>query len=383
MATAEASKTTSAKGPAGPEIDKFFRICMKLGGSDLHLKVGLPVMIRHKGEIRQMDMPPLTAPEMERLCVAILDDRQKDIFFKDGGVDFAHVVGDGEARFRVNLFKQRGSYGMVARLVNATILPFEKLFLPPCLGEVSLQPQGLIVLAGITGSGKSTTIASMLQYVNSRRRCHILTIEDPIEYLFRDDKSVINQREVGIDVLNWEIALKHAVRQDPDVILVGEMRDRETFSAAVHAAETGHLVFGTIHASSASSTIGRILDLFPAEDHRAIRQSLAFNLRAIVAQKLVKTTDEWQKKGIGRVPINEVMIVNPSVRKAIAEELDERLSDIIRSCENEGMQDFTKALVDRVESEMITREAAFEIAPNPDALKMALKGIKLPVSGLA
>ncbi len=382
MATAEA-KMASGKGANGPEIDKFFRICMKLGGSDLHLKVGLPVMIRHKGEIRQMDMPPLTEAEMERLCVAILDEREKEIFAKDGGVDFAHVVGDGEARFRVNLFKQRGAYGMVARLVNANILPFEKLFLPPCLGEVSLQPQGLIILAGITGSGKSTTIASMLQYVNSRRRCHILTIEDPIEYLFKDDKSVINQREVGIDVRNWETALKHAVRQDPDVILVGEMRDRDTFSAAVHAAETGHLVFGTIHASSAPSTIGRILDLFPAEDHRAIRQSLAFNLRAIVAQKLVKTTDEWQKKGIGRVPINEVMIVNPSVRKAIAEELDERLSDIIKSCENEGMQDFTKALVDRVEGEMITREAAFEIAPNPDALKMALKGIKLPVSGLA
>jgi twitching motility protein PilT len=383
MATAEAKSTVPNKTAAGPEIDKFFRICMKLGGSDLHLKVGLPVMIRHKGEIRQMDMPPLTAPEMERLCVAILDDREKEIFAKEGGVDFAHVVGDNEARFRVNLFKQRGAYGMVARLVNANILPFEKLFLPPVLGEVSLQPQGLIILAGITGSGKSTTIASMLQYVNSRRRCHILTIEDPIEYLFKDDKSVINQREVGIDVKNWEIALKHAVRQDPDVILVGEMRDRDTFSAAVHAAETGHLVFGTIHASSAPSTIGRILDLFPAEDHRAIRQSLAFNLRAIVAQKLVKTTDEWQKKGVGRVPINEVMIVNPSVRKAIAEELDERLFDIIKSCENEGMQDFTKALVDRVESEMITREAAFEIAPNPDALKMALKGIKLPVSGLA
>jgi twitching motility protein PilT len=381
MATAEAAKVS--KSSSGPEIDKFFRICMKLSGSDLHLKVGLPVMIRHKGEIRQMDMPPLTAAEMERLCVAILDARQKEIFATDGGVDFAHVVGDDEARFRVNLFKQRGAYGMVARLVNANILPFEKLFLPPCLGEVSLQPQGLIILAGITGSGKSTTIASMLQYVNSRRRCHILTIEDPIEYLFKDDKSVINQREVGIDVRNWEMALKHAVRQDPDVILVGEMRDRETFSAAVHAAETGHLVFGTIHASSSPSTIGRILDLFPAEDHRAIRQSLAFNLRAIVAQKLVKTTDEWQKKGVGRVPINEVMIVNPSVRKAIAEELDERLSDIMKSCENEGMQDFTKALLDRVESEMITREAAFEIAPNPDALKMALKGIKLPVSGLA
>lgn len=383
MATVEKESGGAKAAVASYEIDKFFRICMKYGGSDLHLKVGLPVMIRHKGEIRQMDMPPLKEDDMYRMSLEILDEREKEIFTKEGGVDFAHVVGEDEARFRVNLFRQRGRTGMVARLVNATILPFEKLFLPTVLGEVAMQPQGLIILAGITGSGKSTTIASMIQYVNQRRRCHILTIEDPIEYLFKDDKSVINQREVGIDVKNWEIALKHAVRQDPDVILVGEMRDRDTFSAAVHAAETGHMVFGTIHASSSSSTISRILDLFPAEDHHAIRQSLSFNLRAVIAQKLVKTTDEWQKKQIGRVPINEIMIVNPSVRKAISESQDERLADIIKSCENEGMQDFTKALVDRVEGEMITREAAFEIAPNPDALKMALKGIKLPVSGLA
>lgn len=376
-------RETASKNGHGIEIDKFFRICMKLAGSDLHLKVGLPVMIRHKGEIRQMDMPPLTQHEMERLCTPMLDERERRIFQEDGGVDFAHVVGDDEARFRVNLFKQRGRWGMVARLVNATILPFEKLFLPPILGEVALLPQGLIILAGITGSGKSTTIASMIQYINDRRRCHILTIEDPIEYLFKDNKSVINQREVGIDVRSWDIALKHAVREDPDVILVGELRDRETFAAALHASETGHLVFGTIHASTAPSTLGRILDLFPADMHSAIRQSLVFNLRCVVAQKLVKTTEEWQKKGVGRVPINEIMIVNPSIRKAIAEEQDSRLADIIKVCENEGMQDFTKALVDRVEGEMITRESAFEIAPNPDALKMALKGIKLPVSGLA
>lgn len=383
IATERAAAAKASTNGQGLEIDKFFRICMKLAGSDLHLKIGLPVMIRHKGEIRQMDMPPLTQHEMERLCIPMLDERERRIFQEDGGVDFAHVVGEDEARFRVNLFKQRGHWGMVARLVNAVILPFEKLFLPPVLGEVALLPQGLIILAGITGSGKSTTIASMIQYVNDRRRCHILTIEDPIEYLFKDNKAVINQREVGIDVKSWDIALKHAVREDPDVILVGELRDRETFAAALHAAETGHLVFGTIHASTSPSTLGRILDLFPADMHGAIRQSLVFNLRCVVAQKLVKTTEEWQKKGTTRVPINEIMIVNPSIRKAIAEEQDSRLADIIKVCENEGMQDFTKALLDRVEGEMITREAAFEIAPNPDALKMALKGIKLPVSGLA
>ncbi|MFO0948623.1 MAG: PilT/PilU family type 4a pilus ATPase [Planctomycetota bacterium] len=338
MATAETSQETGAsESKRKPlEIDKLFRICMKYGGSDLHLKSNLPPMIRHKGSIRQIDMPPIPPRDMERMCMAMLDDRLRAIFQKDGGADFAHVIGDGEARFRVNMFKQRGHMGLVARLVNATVLPFEKLFLPKVLGELSMIHQGLLILAGITGSGKSTTIASMLNYVNANRRCHILTIEDPIEYLFTDDKAVINQREVGIDVASWPIALKHAVRQDPDVILVGEMRDRETFEAAVHAAETGHLVYGTIHASTAPSTIGRILDLFPADMHNAIRQALAFNLRAIIAQKLIKTTDDWQGKGISRVPINEVLIINPSVRKAISEGQDERPPTSSRSPRTKG-----------------------------------------------
>ena len=384
MATAEIEKKVPVKPRSKePEINKYFRICMKYGGSDLHLKSGLPPMIRHKGSIRQMDLPQIDGPEMERLCMGILNERTRKIFFEDGGADFAHVIGDDEARFRVNMFNQRGKMGLVARLVNAEVMPFEKLFLPPILSDLALIQQGMLMLAGITGSGKSTTIASMLNYVNQNRRCHILTVEDPIEYLFTDDKAVINQREVGIDVKDWEIALKHAVRQDPDVILVGEMRDRETFSAAVHAAETGHLVYGTIHANTGPSTIGRILDLFPADMHNAIRAALAFNLKAIIAQKLVKTTKDWQAKGISRVPINEVMIVNSSIRKAIQEDQDERLADIVRASESEGMQDFTMALVDRVENDMITREAAFEIAPSPDALKMALKGIKLPVSQLA
>lgn len=377
------SEAKSAGKKKGLEVDQLFRICIKHGGSDLHLKVGKPPMIRHKGSIRQMEMRPLTALDMERLCMPLMDDRLRDIFIRDGGADFAHVCGDAEGRFRVNLFRQRGDIGLVARLVNATILPFEQLFLPPILGELCMLHQGMIILAGITGSGKSTTIASMLNFVNQHRRCHILTIEDPIEYLFTDDKAVINQREVGIDVINWSIALKHAMREDPDVILVGEMRDNDTFRAGVHAAETGHLVYGTIHANTSPSTIGRILDLFPAEEHNAIRQSLAFNLKAIIAQKLLKTTPEWQAKNVNRVPINEVLICNPSVRKAISEDRDDRLVDIIKVAESEGMQDFTKALVDRVEGDMITRDTAFEVAPNPEALKMALKGIKLPVSGLA
>ncbi len=240
--------------PNEPEANKLFRMVMKYKGSDLHLKVGLAPAMRLAGVLRQMQLPPLTGAEMERLMFPLLNQRQKDILEDTGGIDFAHVIFDpngDETRFRVNLFRQRGRLSLVARRVNTSIPDFEGLGLPPVLGEIASHDQGIVILAGVTGSGKSTTIASMLQYVNQRERCHVVTIEDPIEFTFKDDKCIINQREVGIDVIDWNTALKHAVRQDPDIILVGEMRDRDTFGAALHAAETGHLVFGTIHASSA------------------------------------------------------------------------------------------------------------------------------------
>ncbi|MEO6807644.1 MAG: PilT/PilU family type 4a pilus ATPase, partial [Isosphaeraceae bacterium] len=260
-----------------PEANKLFRMIMKFKGSDLHLKVGLPPAMRLSGVIRSMQMPPLTGEDMERLMFPLLNARQKQILEDTGGIDFAHIVIDDknmEVRFRVNLFRQRGRLSLVARMVNQTIPNFEGLGLPPVLAEITQHDQGIIILAGVTGSGKSTTIASMLQYVNQTERNHIVTIEDPIEFTFVDDKCIINQREVGIDVCDWDTALKHAVRQDPDIILVGEMRDRDTFNAALHAAETGHLVFGTIHASGAPSTISRILDLFPQEMHSAMRTNL-------------------------------------------------------------------------------------------------------------
>ena len=282
--------------PNEPEANKLFRMVMKFKGSDLHLKVGMAPAMRLAGVLRQMQLPPLSSNDMERLMFPLLSARQKTILEETGGIDFAHIIfepnGD-ETRFRVNLFRQRGRLSLVARRVNTSIPDFEGLGLPPVMGEIASHDQGIVILAGVTGSGKSTTIAAMLQYVNTRERCHIVTIEDPIEFTFKDDKCIINQREVGIDVVDWNTALKHAVRQDPDIILVGEMRDRETFNAAMHAAETGHLVFGTIHASTAPSTISRILDLFPMDMHSAMRQNLAFNLKAIVAQKLLPTTKDW------------------------------------------------------------------------------------------
>jgi twitching motility protein PilT len=383
MATADVEQALeepklAAEVNGEPEVNALFRMVMKHEGSDLHLKVGLPPMMRLRNAIRQMQMRPLTQENMERLLYPILSERSRHILDETGGADFAHIIGNDECRFRVNLFKQRGRLSLVARRVSSNIPNFAKLGLPPSIEKLCHYDQGMVILAGVTGSGKSTTIASMLDYINERERVHILTIEDPIEYLFVDKKAVINQREVGIDVVDWDIALKHAVRQDPDVILVGEMRDRDTFEAGMHAAETGHLVFGTIHASTAPSTIGRILDLFPADMHNALRQSLAFNLKAIVCQKLLPSI----KPGVQRVPTNEIMIMNPTIRDLIIKSEDKKLSDAIRIGFLEGMLDFNESLRQLVERGDVDRATALEVATNPEALKMAFKGIKIAQPGI-
>ncbi len=368
------------------EIDKYFRALVKLEGSDLHLKVGRPPHVRIRGELRPLNRPPIEEEEMTRMLFALMDadprlaPRRREIFERDGGVDFAHFIDvDGRTwRFRVNILQQMGYMGLVARRVNNQIPDFAGLHLPPILEELCKFDQGMILLAGVTGSGKSTTIAPMLDWINHHEACHILTLEDPIEYTFTDDKSLINQREIGQDVRDFMVGMKHAVREDPDIILVGEMRDRETFDTAIQAAETGHLVFGTIHASSAPSTIGRILDLFPPDLHQAIRSAIAFNMKAIIAQKLLPSI----KPGVGRVPTCEIMIFNPTVKKLILEGQDEKLADAIRISAHEGMQDFTMSLKQLVEERLIDRATAFEVAPNPEALKMALKGIQVKESGI-
>src|SRR5256714_2090615 len=311
---------------------------IKHEASDLHLKVGQPPMMRLRGDIRRVDMRPLTQEDMERLLLSILTPRLRKILDEEGGADFSWVVGQDECRFRVSLFKQRGRLSLVSRRVNSFIPSFKELGLPESIETLCHFNDGLIILAGVTGSGKSTTIASIIDFINEREPLHILTCEDPIEFTFTDKKAYINQREIGIDVMDWHKALKDAVRQDPDVILVGELRDVDTFEAAVHAAETGHLVFGTIHASSAPTTINRILDLFPPEKHGAIRKALANNMKAIIAQKLVKGLKK------PRVPTNEIMIVNPTIRKLISEGQDSKIVDGIRIGIQEGMVDFTENL---------------------------------------
>src|SRR6516162_6310608 len=382
MATAdmieELPPTAAVDARREPKINVLFRTVMRYEASDLHLKVGLAPMMRLKGVIRKIEAPPISEEQMERLFFEIMNPRLRKILEDTGGADFAHVIGADECRFRVNILKQRGHLGLVARRVNTKVPTFEGLGLPPSIEQLCKYDQGMIILAGVTGSGKSTTIASMLDYLNEREALHILTIEDPIEYLFADKKSVVNQREVGIDVCDWHTALKHAVREDPDVILVGEMRDRDTFEAAIHAAETGHLVFGTIHASSAATTINRILDLFPADKHPAIRAALANNLKAVVAQKLIKSI----KPGVGRVPTNEVMIVNSMIRKLIQESEDKKIPDAIRIGIQEGMIDFNENLRSLVDKGDIDKPTALEYSPNPDQLKMILKGIKVATPGI-
>ncbi len=359
-----------------PEVNKLFRLVMKHEGSDLHLKVGQPPMMRLRGDIRRMDMRPLTQEDMERLLLPHLNARQRKILDEEGGVDFSYVIGQDECRYRVSLFKQRNRLSLVARRVNNFIPSFQDLGLPESIEKLCNFPEGLVILAGVTGSGKSTTIASMLDYIAAREPLHILTVEDPIEFTFTDRKAYINQREIGLDVRDWHKALKDAVRQDPDVILVGELRDIETFEAAVHAAETGHLVFGTIHAASAATTINRILDLFPPEKHNAIRQALSNNLKAVVAQKLIKGLKK------PRVPTNEIMITNPTIRKLISESMDNKLLDAIRIGFLEGMVDFTENLRQLVERGDVDKAIALEVAPSPEQLKMALKGIKVATPGI-
>jgi len=360
------------------EIDRLFEALVRFKGSDLHLKVGQPPIVRVKGLLTPLKAPRIDDEQMARFCLPMLDERRRRILDADGGCDFAHVATvDGVRwRFRVNLLTQQGSLGLVARRVNNSIPDFKGLFLPPAIERFCGYDQGLILLAGVTGSGKSTTIASMLQFINQNYRKHILTLEDPIEFVFTEDKCLINQREIGQDVKDFGIGMKHAVREDPDIILVGEMRDEETFMTAIHAAETGHLVFGTIHASSASTTISRILDLFPEEMHSALRSAIAFNMKGIVAQKLIRAEGPKAKElGVSRVPVVEIMFFDVMVRKYVLEGQDEQLPDHIRKSHRDGMQDFTASLKSLIDQDLIDRKDALEIAPNREALTMALKGI--------
>jgi twitching motility protein PilT len=347
-------------------------------GSDLIVKSGLRPRVRHRGVLKDLETAVCTPDQMMQVAKDILDPNQLDYFARHGSIDFAYDYrkagdedGSTQRRFRVTLFMARGNPSLAARLITSQIKKFEELYLPPILGDVSMAAQGLILFSGVTGSGKSTSIASMIDYVNQRKKVHIITIEDPIEYIFNDAKATINQREIGIDATNFNDALRALVRENPDVVLVGEMRDYETFEAAIRAAETGHLVFGTIHASSAWQTFGRIYDLFPENERDQIRKLLAYNLRAVIYQKLLPTLHAH----IARIPALEILLNTPAVQKYILEGREGELLELIKQGTEEGMLDFTSALVKLVETNMIHQRVALEATPKPEELKMRLKGI--------
>ncbi|MCZ6837357.1 MAG: PilT/PilU family type 4a pilus ATPase [Planctomycetota bacterium] len=361
----------TAPGEGKKTFEKMLKGCIKFEASDLIVKVELPPRIRVRGTLRSLQMDVCTPALMFQVARDILDDDQYQHFHHHGQIDFAYDY-DEDNRFRINLFMARGKPSLACRLITSNILPFEKLYLPEAMGDVALAAQGLIMFAGVTGSGKSTSIASMLNFINERKRVHIVTIEDPIEYIFKDKKATINQREVGIDCLSFNEALRALVRENPDVVLIGEMRDHETFEAAIRAAETGHLVFGTIHASSAWQTFGRIYDLFPEAERSQIRKLLGYNLRAIIYQKLLPTLHE----NIPRIPGLEILLNTPIVQKYILEGREADLLGVMKKSREEGMIDFNSSLAQLVEDEYVHQSVALEATPKPDELKMILKGFK-------
>ena len=359
------------------KIERFFRAMQKLDASDLHIKADCPPHFRTESALRKSNQEAMSGDEILEMCLELMSDKQQAYFMEHGSIDLAHDLS-GSDRFRINIFRQRGEVSLAARRVTRNIPDFDSLHLPASVRTIAEQHQGLVLLSGPTGSGKSTTIASLLETINARRPCHIVTVEDPIEYLYEDKKALINQREIGIDVPTFDDALKYLMREDPDVVLIGEMRDRETFQAALQASETGHLVFGTVHASSASQTVERVLALFPPESRELIRQSLSFNLKAIICQRLLPCL----KDDIGRVPASEIMIMNPSVRQLIEDGRDAELIEVIRSNENNGMLSFTASLLGLIEEDLIDPKVAYEVAPNVDELKMRMKGISAGQGGL-
>ena len=371
----ETSSPHSAEGYAAkkavPRIHSFLKTVSAVNGSDLHLKADAVPRIRVGGELKALKTEALSNDDITAMVEEILQPEQLAELAHRGNVDLAYAMTRVD-RFRVNVFKQRGMMSLAARRISPKVPSYAELHLPEVFSRIADHDQGLVLMAGITGSGKSTTIAAMLEQINESKNVHVVTIEDPIEFSYTDKKAFINQREIGLDCESYETGIRALMREDPDVILIGEMRDRNTFQAAIQAAETGHLVFSTIHASSAAGAITRILELFPKELHTNIRQALAANLVAISFQKLLPALDPKVK----RVPVVEVMLNGPAVKKYILEEREHELLSVIRNERGTGNIDFNDMLSEMVLKEIISTKEALAASPNPDELKMRMKGIR-------
>ena len=364
--------------PPKEAIERLLAGMTQHEASDLHLKVGYSPFYRITGHLRKLDMPPFPDSQyIEAMLAGLIPEARRPEFQQHGALDFSARGSTGD-RYRVNLYRSTGETHASIRRVQSRIPSFEELRLPDVYRQTVMHSSdGLILISGVTGCGKSTTLAAMVEHVNQMRSMHIITIEDPVEYLFHPKKSIISQREIGVDVPSYHEALRFMVRQDPDCLLIGELRDRETMTAALQAAETGHLVLGSLHVADAAQTFARILEFFPRDEHAFIRSSLANSLRAILCQKLVPGIVEGS-----RYPATEVLLRNSTVRDKILHEEDDDLPAIIAGSEGEGMRSFTTSLCELIETEKVHYDTAMEFAPSREALASAVKGIKASAQGL-
>ena len=340
------------------------------GASDVHLKVGGPVIFRINRQLISIEAPVPTVEWMENIAKHIIPHHLQHAFDEDREADFSYLA-PGIGRFRTNLFQQRGDLCLAMRHVKTMVPDFAALGLPLVLKDISESPRGIVLLAGATGSGKSTTLAAMIEHINGHKRKHIVTLEDPIEFVFEDNQSIVEQREIGLDSSSFARGLKSVLRQDPDIIMIGEMRDSITFQAAMSAADTGHLVLSTLHTTTAAQSVGRILDFFKADEREQIRRQLAATLRAVVCQRMVRTIDG------GLTVACEIMLNTVTVRKMLEENRLDKLPAAIETGHDDGMQDFNRALFQLVQDGKITKDEALSKAGNPQALEMNFKGIFL------
>ncbi len=354
------------------ELNEILTIAFKAKGSDIHIKTGLPPIVRIDGRLHPIPNAQRLSPDfVSDIANSMMNDRQRRMFEENYEVDLAYAV-PGLGRFRVSVYRQRGTVAMVFRSIAFIIPSLEGLNLPPIMQKICLEERGLILVTGTTGSGKSSTLAAMIDFINNQRTCNIITIEDPVEFLHRDNKSIISQREVGTDTPTFSAALKGALRQDPDVILVGEMRDYETIETAMTAAETGHLVMSTLHTMDAAETINRIIGVFPPYHQRQVRIQLASIIKAVISQRLVPKSD-----GKGRVPAVEIMLASARVRECIDDkDKTKQLNDAIaQGFVSYGMQSFDQSLMKLYSSKLITYDEAIRQSSNPDDFALKVSGI--------
>jgi len=354
-------------------LRELLKITVSRDASDLHIKPGQPPALRIKAQLHVLDVPPVPVQVVQQIIESIIPQHLKRRFEIEHEADFSLKLED-IGRFRTNVFLCGGEPTITLRHVKTDIPTFEELHLPQMLKELALIPRGIIMATGTTGSGKSTTLAAMIEHINQNRRCRIITIEDPVEYIFRDKQAMISQREVGIDTMSFHAALKHVLRQDPDVIMIGEMRDAESFQAALTAAETGHLVFTTLHTGSAAQSVHRILDFYPSSERDQVRMALAANMQAVVCQRLIPSVDG------GVIPAVELLRNTPTVRKLLEKNQLEKLDAAIETGVDDGMQTFNQSIYNLIKAGLVSEEEGLRHASNPEALKMNLRGIFLDES---